>query len=101
MNQPNQVQERAPQPPGLLPKNVQSWLLIGLALLMVLIMWLTGGKKPPVTAKAIPPAPLVQAPLEVNDARYDSLKIRILYESDSYPLIRRSPSASTATSRQA
>jgi len=35
-------------PPGLLPKNVQSWLLISLAVLMVLIMWLTGGKKPPV-----------------------------------------------------
>ena len=32
MNQPNQVQEKAPKPPGLLPKNVQSWLLISLAL---------------------------------------------------------------------
>jgi type IV secretion system protein VirB10 len=77
MNQPNQVQEKAPKPPGLLPKNVQSWLLIGLALLMVLIMWLTGGKKPPALAKAIPPAPIVQAPLEVNDAKIAELQNRI------------------------
>src|SRR6266403_2648217 len=77
MNQPNQVQEKAPKPPGLLPKNVQSWLLISLALLMVLIMWLTGGKKPQTAAKAIPAAPLVQAPLEVNDAKIAELQNRI------------------------
>jgi type IV secretory pathway VirB10-like protein len=77
MNQPNQVQEKAPKPPGLLPKNVQSWLLISLALLMVHIMWLTGGKKPPAPTKTIPPAPLVQAPLEVNDAKIAELQNRI------------------------
>ena len=44
--QPAQVQEKSPKPQGLLPKNVQSWLLIGLAFLMVAIMWLTGGKSP-------------------------------------------------------
>jgi type IV secretion system protein VirB10 len=77
MNQPNQVQEKAPKPSGLLPKNVQSWLLISLALVMVLIMWLTGGKKPPVPSKAIPPMPLVQAPLEVNDAKITELQNRI------------------------
>ena len=38
--QPVQVQEKAAKPQGLLPKNVQSWLLIGLAFLMVAIMWL-------------------------------------------------------------
>jgi type IV secretory pathway VirB10-like protein len=77
MNQPNQVLENAPKPPGLLPKNVQSWLLISLALVMVLIMWLTGGKKPQPLAKAIPPAPVVQAPLEVNDAKIAELQTRI------------------------
>jgi type IV secretion system protein VirB10 len=77
MNQPNQVQEKAPKPPGLLPKNVQSWLLIGLALLMVLIMWLTGGKKPQPQTKPIPPSPMVQAPLEVNDAKIAELQNRI------------------------
>jgi type IV secretion system protein VirB10 len=77
MNQPNQVQEKAPNPPGLLPKNVQSWLLISLALVMVLIMWLTGGKKAQPLGKAIPPAPMVQAPLEVNDAKIAELQNRI------------------------
>jgi type IV secretory pathway VirB10-like protein len=77
MNQPNQVQEMAPKPPGLLPKNVQSWLLIGLALVMVLIMWLTGGKKPQTPTKTMPPAPMVQAPLEVNDAKIAELQNRI------------------------
>lgn len=77
MNQPNQVQEKPPKPPGLLPKNVQSWLLISLALLMVLIMWLTGGKKPQTPTKTISPAPPVQAPLEVNDAKIAELQNRI------------------------
>ena len=77
MSQPNQVQEIAPKPPGLLPKNVQSWLLISLALVMVLIMWLTGGKKPQAPTKANPPAPMVQAPLEVNDAKIAELQNRI------------------------
>jgi type IV secretory pathway VirB10-like protein len=77
MNQPNQVLEKAPKPPGLLPKNVQSWLLISLAVLMILIMWLTGGKKPEAPAKSIPPAPMVQAPLEVNDAKIAELQKRI------------------------
>jgi len=77
MNQPNELQEKAPKAPGLLPKNVQSWLLISLALLMVLIMWLTGGKKPQTPPKAIPPVPLVQAPLEVNDAKIAELQNRI------------------------
>ena len=41
------VLPRPPKPQGLLPKNVQSWILVGLAFVMVAIMWLTGGKKPP------------------------------------------------------
>src|SRR5712671_4959172 len=77
MHQPNQLEEKAPRPAGLLPKNVQSWLLIGLAVLMVLIMWLTGGKKPTVPAQTLPPAPAVQAPLEVNEAKIVDLQNRI------------------------
>ena len=71
------IQDKAPKPPGLLPKNVQSWLLVGLAVLMVLIMWLTGGKKPPVPTKAAPPAPAVLPPLEVNEAKIVELQKRI------------------------
>ena len=77
MTSPAVIQDKAPKPPGLLPKNVQSWLLISLAVLMVLIMWLTGGKKPPVPTRATPSAPAVQAPLEVNEAKIVDLQNRI------------------------
>ena len=50
-----QIQEKAPKPAGLLPKNVQAWLLVGLAFLMVAIMWLTGGKKPQRAREITPP----------------------------------------------
>jgi type IV secretion system protein VirB10 len=80
MNQPNQpasVQEKTQKPLGLLPKNVQSWLLIGLAFLMVAIMWLTGGKKPPTPAKAASSAASTQAPREVNETKIADLQNRI------------------------
>jgi type IV secretory pathway VirB10-like protein len=76
-NQPAQVQDKAPKPQGLLPKNVQSWLLIGLAFLMVAIMWLTGGKKPQTPAKAASSATLLQAPLEVNETKIAEMQNRI------------------------
>ena len=71
------IEDKAPKPPGLLPKNVQSWLLASLALLMIVIMWLTGGKKPPAPARSIPTPPAVQAPLEVNEAKIVELQNRI------------------------
>jgi type IV secretion system protein TrbI len=76
-NQPAQVQEKAQKPKGVLPKNVQSWLLIGLAFSMVAIMWLTGGKKPPTPAKAVPSAVPVEAPLEVNETKIAEMQNRI------------------------
>jgi type IV secretion system protein VirB10 len=71
------IEDNAPKPPGLLPKHIQSWLIAGLALLMVLIMWLTGSKKPqtgarPGTLSVIPP-PLV----EVNEGKIAELQNRI------------------------
>ena len=77
MDQPIQVQEKAPQPQGLMPKNVQSWLLAGLAFLMVAIMWLTGGKKPQTPTKAASTTAPVQVPLEVNETKITELQNRI------------------------
>ena len=71
-----QVQDKAPKPEGLLPKNVQSWLLAGLAFLMVGIMWLTGGKKSQPARPASSTAPGV-APLEVNETKIAELQNRI------------------------
>src|SRR5579862_6580400 len=77
MTSSSAIQDKNPRPPGLLPKNVQSWLLAGLAVLMVLVMWLTGGKKPTVPTRGAPPLPAVQAPLEVNEAKIVELQNRI------------------------
>jgi type IV secretory pathway VirB10-like protein len=71
------IQDKVPKPPGLLPKHVQSWLLVSIAVLMVLIMWLTGGKKPATASRAVPLSPSVQAPLEVNEAKILDLQNRI------------------------
>jgi type IV secretion system protein VirB10 len=75
MNEP--ITEKSPKPPGLLPKNVQSWLLVSIALGMVLIMWLTGGKKPQATPKANVPLSAVPAPVEVNETKIAELQSRI------------------------
>jgi type IV secretion system protein VirB10 len=75
VNEP--IEDKAPKPPGLLPKHVQSWLIVGLAVLMVLIMWLTGSKKPRATSQAGPPA-LIPPPLvEVNEGKIAELQNRI------------------------
>jgi type IV secretory pathway VirB10-like protein len=74
--QPVQVQDKAPKPQGLLPKNVQSSLLVGLAFLMVAIMWLTGGKKPPTPAKAASSAS-AQPTLEINETKIAEMQNRI------------------------
>ena len=77
MTQPVQVQEAGQKPQGLLPKNVQSWLLVGLAFLMIAIMWLTGGKKPQPPAKAAPPPTPTPVPLEVNETKIGDMQNRI------------------------
>src|SRR5579862_4374794 len=77
MTGPTQIQEKALRPSGLLPKKIQSWLLIGLALLMVVIMWVTGGKKPQAPIKTMPSTNASQAPIEVNEAKIAELQNRI------------------------
>ena len=74
---PASIEEKAPKPPGLLPKNVQSWLLVGLAFLMVAIMWLTGAKKPQTPARTGSTPLPVEAPLEVNEAKIAEMQNRI------------------------
>jgi len=56
MEQP--IQDKAPKPPGLIPKNLQAFIIVGLALLMVIIMAMTGHKPPASpTAGAAPSLP--------------------------------------------
>src|SRR5271169_5501454 len=39
------VENKAAKPAGLLPRNTQQLVILGVAVVMVLIMWLTGGAK--------------------------------------------------------
>jgi len=71
------IQDKAPKPPGLMPKNVQTWVMLGLAVLMVTIMWLTGGKKAQTAPKPGMPGVQTQAPLEVNEGKIAELQNRI------------------------
>ena len=43
---PPTVRDRAPKPPGVLPKNVQAWVLIGVATVMVCVLAFSGGQSP-------------------------------------------------------
>lgn len=40
------INDKAPKPPGLIPRNLQAFVIVGLALLMVAIMAFTGHKAP-------------------------------------------------------
>src|SRR4029077_5640995 len=71
------IQDKVPKPAGLLPKNVQSWLILGLAVLMVLIMWLTGSKRPAPLSKGAASFGQTPAPAEVNEAKIIELQSRI------------------------
>src|ERR1700694_2122801 len=52
------IKDKAPKPAGLVPKNLQAFILVGLALLMVLIMAVTGHRHPvPPSTTAIPLLP--------------------------------------------
>jgi type IV secretion system protein TrbI len=58
------VENKAPKPAGLLPKNTQQLVILGVAVVMVLIMWMTSGNKrmttpapPSGTARVQPPNP--------------------------------------------
>ena len=71
------IQNKAPKPPGLMPKNVQAWVMVSLAVLMVLIMWLTGGKKPPRTPSSNVSTFQPAARPGVNEAQVAALQNRI------------------------
>src|SRR5258706_15936370 len=59
---PPPVKDNRTAPPGVLPKNIQNWLLAGIALVMILVIALSGGKTPakkeslPMQAAVVPSA---------------------------------------------
>lgn len=71
------IEDKAPKPPGLLPKHVQSWLILGLAVLMIVIMWLTGGKKHESATKRTVPVAAAPQSVELNESKIAELQSRI------------------------
>ncbi|MGH9683012.1 MAG: TrbI/VirB10 family protein [Candidatus Acidiferrales bacterium] len=72
------VENKAPKPAGLLPKNTQQLVILGVAVVMVLIMWLTSGSKRTVSSTtAQPPAARIQPP---NAATVEDFKQTIQQE---------------------
>src|SRR2546429_9567196 len=70
------IEDKAPKPPGLLPKHVQSWLILGLAVLMIVIMWLTGGKKQESATKATVPVTAAPQSVARNEIKIAELQRR-------------------------
>jgi type IV secretion system protein VirB10 len=55
MNEP--IEQKAPKPPGLIPKHVQNYVILGVATVLIAIIWLTsGGEK-----RSLKPTPSAQA----------------------------------------
>ena len=72
------VENKAPKPAGLLPKNTQQLVILSVAVVMVLIMWLTGGTKRASTSTAgVAPGTRVQSP---NPATVEDFKQTIQQE---------------------
>jgi type IV secretion system protein TrbI len=74
------IENKAAKPLGLLPKNTQQLVILGVAVVMVLIMWLTGGTKRARTASAPPPATTVQPP---NPATVEDFKHTLQQEQSA------------------
>lgn len=71
---PPPIRDRRTPPSGVLPKNIQAWLLIGVATAMVLAMALTGGKTVK-TSSTLPPAN--SAATDPNAARIQEYQARL------------------------
>ena len=69
------IKDKAPKPPGLVPKNLQAFILVGLALLMVFIMAVTGRRQP------VPPnttaTPLLPGLVPVNSQKVSDFQKNI------------------------
>src|SRR5438094_10621386 len=50
------IQDRRPKPSGVLPRQVQMWLMVGIALVILLIILVTGHSEPAARPSAAVPA---------------------------------------------
>lgn len=68
---PNRIEDKATKPKGVIPKNSQSLVIIGVAVLMIVIMWLTGGSKRASTnsSSSLTPPPIPLTPTDTSQVQ--------------------------------
>ena len=82
---PPTVEQRIPRPAGLLPKNVQPWLIGGIALVMVLIFaFSTPSSKPALSADPAKTNAETPRSLESTKARIDDFRAQIDEQSKRF-----------------
>src|SRR5580698_6013728 len=87
------VENKTPKPAGLLPKKTQQLVILGVGVVMVLIMWLTGNpKRVSTSTAAASPGSRVQPP---NPATVEDFKQTIQQQQAS----RRQPISSSNLER--
>lgn len=65
MGQTGSIQDRRPKPRGVLPRQVQMWLMVGLAVIILLIIFVTGHSAPAArAASGVPMASPTLAPAD-------------------------------------
>ena len=75
------IEDKAPKPPGVMSKHTQSLVIMGVAVLMVLIMWLTGNKTKP--AAATNPTATLPSVSPTDNAKLQELKQTIQAEQQA------------------
>ena len=75
------IEDKAPKPSGVMSKHTQSLVIMGVAVLMVLIMWLTGNKTKP--AAATNPTATLPSVSPTDSAKLQELKQTIQAEQQA------------------
>src|SRR5215467_8099328 len=55
--QPAAISNKRTDPPGVMRKSIQSWVILAIAVLMLLVIWLSGGTKAKSTSPQNKPSP--------------------------------------------
>src|SRR5450759_4006157 len=71
---PAPLRDKAPRPPGLFPRHLQTWFVAGIAGLIVLVILLTGQPTPTRSSSTVPKPP---ATVDANQVRIQEYRDRI------------------------
>ena len=85
------VRDRRPMPQGLLPRHVQTWIMVGLALLILVVILMTGRPEPGLpastTAVAAPTSPISPARVQSYQERLAEQEARLRQDAAGSPSV--------------